>query len=290
MDFSEFLMANGEDKLCGVMQSGDYSLSDAFSGRLSQYLWQYYYVGGMPEVVCSFVRKGDLNEVRSLQSDILDAYRMDIAKHTDKTESVRIGQVLSSLPSQLARENRRFIYGAARKGGRAADFEVAIQWLVDAGLVYRVDRVSKVSVPLRFYEDLGAFKLFFLDVGLLCRMSDVPASVVLGEDEGLKEFKGMLAEEYVAQQLSAAGMELFYWSNDRTPAELDFVIQYGSEAYPIEVKSGTNVRGKSIAQYVKDNPGKKGFRFSMLGYCEQDWLTNIPLYAVPFWAVNRHPL
>lgn len=284
MDFEEFLDAIGQHNLCDIMRNNDRQLIETFSMKLSELLFQYYYVGGMPEAVSSFVKNADLLEVRKIQATIIDAYRKDISKHTTKTESVRIGQVLSSLPSQLAKENKRFIYGVAKKGGRAADFEIAIQWLVDAGLVYKVNRLSKVAVPLKFFEELEAFKLFFLDTGLLGCMSGVPASLLLNPANALNEFKGMLAEQYVAQQLKAAGIDLFYWSNDKTPAELDFVIQRNGEAVPIEVKAGSNVRGKSIARFVEQNPGKRGVRFSLLGYRQQDWLTNIPLYEVPFFA------
>ena len=284
MDFEEFLMASNQSALCDIIRNGDRDLIDTFSQKLTELLFQYYYVGGMPEVVKNFSKNSDLLEVRNLQETIIDAYRRDISKHTTKTESVRIGQVLSSLPSQLAKENKRFIYGAAKKGGRAADFEVAIQWLVDAGLVYKVNRLTKVAMPLKFYEDLEAFKLFFLDTGLLGCMSQVPSSVILNPANTLTEFKGMLAEQYVAQQMKAAGMSLYYWSNDRTPAELDFVTQWHDDVLPIEVKAGTNVRGKSIAQFVEKNPGKKGVRFSLMGHREQEWLTNLPLYEVPFWA------
>lgn len=284
MDFEEFMMASGQDELCRVMTDYKSPLVESFSSKLKNLLLTYYYVGGMPEVVKSFTEKRNLNEVRNLQISIVDAYRRDISKHTSKTESIRIGQVLSSLPSQLAKENKRFVYGVAKKGGRAADFELAIQWLVDAGLVYIVRRVTKISVPLKFYEDISAFKLFFLDVGLLAAMSDLPQNIIIDDKSLMSEYMGMLAEEYVAQQLSAADKKLFYWSNEKTPMELDFLLQRQDKVYPIEVKSGTNVRGKSISQYVKDNPGGYGFRFSMLPYKVQENLTNIPLFSLPFWA------
>lgn len=284
MDFEEYLEAVGQHNLCDIMRNGDRQLIDTFSTKLSELLFQYYYVGGMPEVVSAFVKDSDLQKVRQIQASIIDAYRKDISKHTTKTESVRIRQVLSSLPSQLVKENKRFVYGVAKKGGRAADFEMAIQWLVDAGLVYKVNRLSKVSMPLKFYEELEAFKLFFLDTGLLGCMSQVPASLILNPADTLTEFKGMLAEQYVAQQLKAAGIELFYWSNDKTPAELDFVIQKDDDVLPVEVKSGTNVRGKSISRFVEQNPDKRGVRFSLLGYRQQERITNIPLYEVPFFA------
>lgn len=284
MDFEEFLYAVGQKQLCELMRGEDSMLISAFSDKLIEYLFQYYFVGGMPEVVDSFIKKGDLNDVRSIQSAILDAYRKDIVKHTSKVESVRIGQVMSSLPSQLVKENKKFIYGVAKHGGRAADFELAIQWLIDAGLIHKVNRVKKIAVPLKFYEDISAFKLFFLDVGLLCCMAEVPSVVMLQNNTVGMEYKGMIAEEYVAQQFAAAGIRSYYWSNDRTPAEIDFVVQIGDAVCPVEVKAGVNVRGKSIAQFVKDNPGTRGVRFSLLGFERQSGLTNVPLYEVPFWT------
>lgn len=282
MDFEEFLMAMGQTTICEELTKHNFSLATAFAQKLKDFLYQYYYVGGMPEAVGGFIINKDLNRVREIQMNIIDAYRRDISKHSSKTESIRIGQVLASLPSQLSKENKRFIYGVAKKGGRAADFEMAIQWLVDAGLVYKVNRVNKVAIPLKFHEDFSVFKLFFLDVGLLSCMSDVPSKILLDGGENLVEYKGMLTEEYVAQQLISNGFSPFYWSNERTPAELDFVLQYDGSVYPVEVKAGTNVRGKSIAQFVKENPYAKGLRFSILDFKDQGWLVNIPLYAVPF--------
>lgn len=284
MDFEEFLEAINQIGLKEILGNGDWELINSFSEKLIEYLFQYYYVGGMPEVVKSFIENNDLLEVRSLQNNILTAYRNDISKHSSKSESVRIGQVLNCLPAQLAKENKKFIYGLVKKGGRAAEFELAIQWLIDAGLVYKVNRVNKLSVPLKIYEDFGSFKLFFLDVGLLGCLAEVPAVSILLDREKLSEYKGMMTEEYVAQQLSAAGLSLFYWSNDKTPSELDFVIQVDGEVYPIEVKAGKNVRGKSLSQCLSQNPGMKGFRFSLLPYIEQAQLTNIPLYALPFYV------
>lgn len=282
MDFEEFLLGIGQKTLSDILTTHDQSLISAFSEKLTDYLFQYYFVGGMPEAVLTFALYNDLNRVRDIQRTIINAYRRDTIKHTSKTESVRIGQVLGSLPSQLAKENRRFIYGAAKKGGRAADFEIAIQWLNDAGLIYKAVRVSKIAVPLKFYEDFTSFKLFFVDTGLLGCMAEVPLSIIVDKGENLMEFKGMLTEQYVAQQLATAGFSLYYWTNDSTPAEIDFAIQKEGKAYPIEVKASRNVRGKSIAQYIKDNPGITGLRFSLLDYKEQDWITNIPLYEIPY--------
>lgn len=282
MDFEEFLFAMNQQLLCDILRAHDYEIADTFSTKLTELLHQYYFVGGLPEVVKSFVDRNDLNEVRYLQENVLAAYRNDISKHTSKTESVKISQVISSLPSQLAKENKKFIYGVTKKGARAADFEMAIQWLVDAGLVYKVVRVIKVAQPLKFYEDISAFKLFFLDIGLLCCLSRVEPAVLLIDTGELNKYKGMVAEQYVAQQLTAAGLELYYWSNDRTPAELDFIIQLGRKIHPIEVKASTNVRGKSITQFLKDNQDITGIRYSLLGYREQEHIINYPLYALPF--------
>lgn len=282
MDFEEFLLGIGQKSLSDILTTHDQSLISTFSEKLTDYLFQYYFVGGMPEAVLSFALHNDLNRVRDIQHAIIDAYRRDTVKHTSKAESVRIDQVLGSLPSQLAKENRRFIYGAAKKGGRAADFEIAIQWLQDAGLIYKATRVSKIAVPLKFYEELASFKLFFVDIGLLGCMAEVPLSIIVDKGENLTEFKGMLTEQYVAQQLASAGFSLYYWTNDSTPAEIDFAIQKDGKACPIEVKASRNVRGKSIAQYIKENPGLTGLRFSLLDFKEQDWITNIPLYEIPY--------
>lgn len=282
MDFEEFLLGIGQKYLSDVVATHDQSLIAVLAEKLTDYLFQYYFVGGMPEVVSSFALHNDLNQVRDIQREIIEAYRRDTVKHTSKTESVRINQVLESLPSQLAKENRRFVYGAVRKGGRAADFEIAIQWLQDAGLLYKASRVSKIAVPLKFYEEFTSFKLFFVDTGLLGCMAEVPPSIIVDRGDNLTEFKGMLTEQYVAQQLASAGFSLYYWTNNSTPAEIDFAIQKEGKAYPIEVKASRNVRGKSIAQYINNNPGLTGLRFSLLDFKEQDWITNIPLYEIPY--------
>lgn len=282
MDFEEFLMALGENGVCGLLARRDYNLAEAFSQKLTGLFRTYLFVGGMPEVVKSFVDVRNLAEVRRLQTDIVEAYRRDISKHVSKTVSVRIGQVLGSLPSQLSKENKRFVFGVARPGGRAADFEIAIQWLIDAGLVYKVPRVRKVAVPLSFFEEMATFKLFFIDVGLLGCLSGIESSSLLLEPEALVEFKGMMAEEYVCQQLISCGFKPYYWSNDKTPAELDFVIDIAGRPVPIEVKPAANVRSRSLSQFLKDNPALRGIRFSLAPYIRQDNLTNYPLYVLPF--------
>lgn len=279
LTFLEFLRAKDQGALADMLEAGDYQLIAPFSGKLTQSLFEYYYVGGMPEVVKSFVKERDLKKVRYVQNMILDAYRDDISKHTSKTESVRVGQVLESLPSQLAKENKKFIYGVAKTGARASDFELAIRWLIDAGLIYKVNRVKKLAVPVKIYEDLGAFKLFLLDVGLLGCKADVPSSIILGQEGLSAEFRGMMAEEYVAQQLVSTGRKVYYWSNENSTSELDFVVQQEATLLPIEVKASTNVRTKSLSNYLAEDPARRGIRYSLMPYERQGQLTNFPLFA-----------
>lgn len=280
MDYEEFLEATGHGEWVGLLRSHDWPLVDALLPKLVELLRQYYYVGGMPGVVGRYVENRDLKQVRTLQHEILDAYARDISKHTSAAESVRIRQVLASLPMQLAKESKKFVYGAVRKGSRAKDFELAIQWLLDAGIIYKVNRLREPRVPLKFYEDFDAFKLFLLDCGLLACMADAPADQMLIGDNVFVEFKGAFTEQYVLQQLLAVGLTPYYWSNAKTPAEIDFIVQQGSRLVPIEVKAEENVRARSLSQFIKDNPGLKGLRLSMKGYANQEWMENVPLVAI----------
>ena len=283
MNFSEFLDAMGSQELNGIIRSREWKVIDMMKDKLENLLRQYHYVGGMPDVVSKYVENGDLQEVRREQQAIMEAYRRDISKHTTEREAIRIGQVLDSLPSQLAKENKKFIYGAVRKGARAADFELAIQWLVDAGIVHRVPRISEARMPLKFYASPDAFKMFLLDCGLLGCMTDTTAADMLIDNKVFTEFKGAFAEQFVAQELVSMGVKPYYWSNDRTPAEIDFVIQHNGKVVPIEVKASTNVRSKSLAQFIKDNGGLKGLRLSLCQYIDQEWMENVPLYALSGW-------
>lgn len=280
MDYEEFLEATGNEGWLEVLHSKDWALIEMMMPKMIELLRQYYYVGGMPGVVCKFIENANLQQVRTLQQKILEAYRRDISKHTSETESARIRQVLDSLPAQLAKENKKFIYGAIRKGARAKDFEIAIQWLLDAGIIYKVSRIKEPKVPVKFYEDFDAFKLFMLDCGLLACMVDAPADQMLIGNNIFTEFKGALTEQYVMQQLKVLGLSPYYWSNAKTPAEIDFIIQKGSRVVPIEVKAEENVRARSLSQFIKDNPQLKGLRISMKGYVNQDWMENIPLIAI----------
>lgn len=280
MDYEEFLEATGHGEWVGLLRSHDWPLVDALLPKLVELLRQYYYVGGMPGVVGRYVENRDLKQVRTLQHEILDAYARDISKHTSAAESVSIRQVLASLPMQLAKESKKFVYGAVRKGSRAKDFELAIQWLLDAGIIYKVNRIREPRVPIKFYEDFDAFKLFLLDCGLLACMADAPADQMLIGDNVFVEFKGAFTEQYVLQQLLAVGLTPYYWSNAKTPAEIDFIVQQGSRLVPIEVKAEENVRARSLSQFIKDNPGLKGLRLSMKGYANQEWMENVPLVAI----------
>lgn len=284
MDFEEFLLAMGKEQLVELLRSNSWAALTPLRGMLTELLRQYYFVGGMPEAVKTYVERGDIWEVRSIHSKIIDAYRNDMSKHVPKQQVQRINMVWNSIPSQLARDNKKFIYGALRKGARANDFEIAIQWLVDSGLVHKVHRISKPVVPLKFYEDMASFKLFLLDCGLLGALSETPPEQILIGDNVFEEYKGAFTENYVLQQLkSLPHTFVYYYSNDNSTLEIDFVVQHEAHVIPIEVKAEENLRAKSLRQFVIDNSGLHGVRFSMSDYREQDWLTNVPLWAVR-WA------
>lgn len=284
MDFEEFLLAMGKEQLVELLRNNSWAALTPLRGMLTELLRQYYFVGGMPEAVKTYVERGDIWEVRSIHSKIIDAYRNDMSKHVPKQQVQRINMVWNSIPSQLARDNKKFIYGALRKGARANDFEIAIQWLVDSGLVHKVHRISKPVVPLKFYEDMASFKLFLLDCGLLGALSETPPEQILIGDNVFEEYKGAFTENYVLQQLKSLPRTfIYYYSNDNSTLEIDFVVQHEAHVIPIEVKAEENLRAKSLRQFVTDNAGLHGVRFSMSDYREQDWLTNVPLWAVR-WA------
>ena len=289
MDFEEFLMAKGEQQLLRIMHDHDFDLLTALHEKCKDLLRQYYYVGGMPEVVKSYIDNGQLKPVRAIQNEILSNYAGDFSKHAPYQEVPRISMVWQSILGQLSRENKKFIYGALKKGGRAKEFEVAIQWLVDAGLVYKVNRVRDLKVPLRFYSDSNAFKLYLLDIGLLGAMTDAPAESILIGDNIFSEYKGAFTENYVLQQIvTIPNRPTYYYSKDNSTQELDFVVQKDNIIYPIEVKAEENVKSKSLATCIThDFKGYNlhGIRFSMKGFKEQDWMTNIPLYAARAFVI-----
>lgn len=279
MTFTEFLIARGKDLMADGLLKKDWYIMTSLHLTLVQMLREYYLVGGMPEVVQTYLKTNDPNAVRKVQNKILIAYRNDIAKHTTDEESKRIGIVWNSMPSQLSKENKKFIYGVAKKGGRAKEFEVAIQWLIDAGLIIKVGRVNKPTMPLKVYEDLSAFKLYLLDVGLLGAMAEIdPATLILPNE--MKEGKGMFTENFVCTHLAASiEQSVFYYSKENSPLEIDFMIQHGAEIVPIEVKSEENLKSKSLSSFLQQNEDMRGIRFSMSPYREQERMTNVPLYG-----------
>lgn len=284
MSYIEFLEARGEEKLVEVLLNGkERNVVNDLLPRYTELLREYYYVGGMPEAVLEFVKTRNLEKVRQIQRDILMAYDADIAKHAGK-ETQKARAVFESVPAQLAKENKKFIFGVLKKGARAAEYDNAIQWLVDAGLVYKVNRLSKVGLPIKFYVEKDNFKLFLLDVGLLGAMVEVPASVVLIGNTYFSEYKGAFTENYVFMQIKCvSGLQIGYYSKENSTLEIDFIVQAGSRLLPLEVKAEENVKSKSLRQFVTvDNAGSemRGYRFSMLGYADQDWMENIPLCAV----------
>lgn len=281
MDFEEFLMAKGEQQLLRIMHDHDFDLLTALHEKCKDLLRQYYYVGGMPEVVKSYIDNGQLKPVRAIQNEILSNYAGDFSKHAPYQEVPRISMVWQSILGQLSRENKKFIYGALKKGGRAKEFEVAIQWLVDAGLVYKVNKCTKPQLPLKFYEDFAAFKLYLCDCGLMGAMADTAAKDVLIGDSVFTEYKGAFTEQYVLQQILSSGIsDIYYYSADDSRMEMDFLMQREGALLPVEVKGGTSIKSTSLHNYLMEHPGIQAIRYSMLPYKKQDFLTNIPLYAV----------
>jgi predicted AAA+ superfamily ATPase len=279
MNFEEFLRAVGRTQMADELLRGDWSVINLLEKEYIDLLRQYYYVGGMPAAVLAYLDNGGLKDVRQVQKKILADYEHDFSKYAPQNEVPRIRMVWQSIPSQLAKENKKFIYGALKKGARAAAFEVAIQWLVDAGLVYKICRTTAVKMPLKFYENSNAFKLFLLDVGLMGAMVDAPASAVLVGNEIFSEYKGAFTELFVAAQLMGTALPVFYHSAEDSRVELDFVVQIGSTVYPVEAKSEENLQSKSMKTFIQNHPDLRGIRLSMKPHISQDWLECIPLYA-----------
>ena len=283
MTFEEFLWAKGYDSLSEILANCEWESLNVLDYKLQDLLRQYYYVGGMPEVVLNWIEKEDVLAVRRIQNGIISAYANDISKHAG-LEVERIRMVWQSIPAQLAKENKKFIYGAVKKGGRAKEFELAIQWLIDAGLAYKVYNCKKPVLPLKFYEDFDAFKLFGLDVGLLGAMANAPASLMLTSNDVFKEFKGAFSENYVLEQLvTCDNLSICYFCKENSKLEIDFLVQTEKRVIPIEVKAEENLKSKSLSQFVTiDHADKnlKGLRCSMKPYADQDWMENIPLYSV----------
>lgn len=292
MTFDEFLEALGESSKAELLRRKD--VEETINSLLPSFtdlLRQYYFVGGMPEAVLDFIENKNPVSVREIQHAILAAYDADIAKHAGK-DTLKARMVFESISSQLARENKKFIFGAIKKGARASEYEQAIQWLVNSGLVYKVCRVTKAAIPLKFYEEKDTFKLFLLDVGLLAAMAEVPASLMLIGNTVFTEFKGAFTENYVLTQIKTVPNTVIgYYSKDNSSLEVDFIVQCGAEIMPLEVKAEENVKSKSLRQFVTiDNAGSgmRGYRTSMKGYDHQDWMSNIPLFAIRNFLMIYH--
>lgn len=281
LSFSEFLMATGNERFAELLKNQDYEMITSFKQTYIDALKHYYFVGGMPEAVQSFVESKDFNEVRAIQKRILAAYEQDFSKHAPNEIVPKIRMLWNSIPSQLARENKKFIYGLVREGGRAREYETAIMWLSDCGLVHKVSRVNAAGIPLKAYEDLKAFKLFIVDVGLLGCMTGLRQRTLLDGDDLFVEFKGALTEQYVCQQLKTIeDLGVYYYTNDRGSCEIDFVVDTGEQIVPIEVKAETNLRAKSLKTYRERFEPELSVRTSMADYKKEDWLLNLPLYAI----------
>ncbi len=281
MDFSEYLCAIGEERLAGVVSDIDNPLLRDLRDSFIEHLKNYFFVGGMPECVEAFSLRRDYEEVREIQNSILSQYDGDFGKHVKPEEIPRIRMVWASLPMQLAKENRKFFFGRIKEGARMKDFEIAIQWLVDAGLVYKVHKVTKPAVPLKAYIDFTSFKLFMLDIGLLGAMSELDADVIINGSDIFTEFKGALAEEYVLEEIiSSTPYTPYYYSGDKSVYETDFLIQKKGAVLPVEVKAEVNIKSKSLRVYYDKFKPEYALRFSTLDYIDQEWMINMPLWAV----------
>ena len=281
LSFREFLDATGNRMLRELIDSGEVASIDAFSSKAITLLRQYYVVGGMPAVVDAFAGGEPLAVVRAMQDQILEDYLRDFAKHAPMRVYPRMVEAWGSIPEHLARENKKFVFGHIRKGARAKDYEEALMWLSQAGFIRKVPRVTKPGIPLSAYNDNKSFKVFLLDVGLLGAMAGLDPVNVLDGNVAFTEFKGSLAEQYVCQQLvSDCGFDPFYWSAENSKGEIDFLVQRGGRVFPIEVKAEENLRAKSLRTFKGSYPETAPIRFSLSGYREQDWMKNIPLYAI----------
>ena len=279
LSFAEFLMAVGEQQLGELLCLKKWSTVRLFSDQLKMRLRQYYFVGGMPEAVKLFAENNDLQEVRQVQHAILATYERDFSKHAPTEIVPRIRQLWNSLPAQLSKENRKFIYGLVREGARAREYEIAIDWIRDCGLIHQICRVKAPRIPLKSYEDRSSFKLYLLDVGLLSAMCDLDQETLLKGNLVFTEFKGALTEQYVMQEL-VGKFPLFYWSKDKSEQEVDFLIQHNGVVVPIEVKAEENLQAKSLKSFVRENSSTSAVRTSMSDYREESWMTNVPLYAI----------
>ena len=281
LSFEEFLLAMGEERFVELLNKKDFKTIKLFNNKYEKLLKQYCYVGGMPEIVQDFVENKDFESVRNLQKEILSAYEEDFTKHIPANTVAKIRLLWKSIPAQLSKENKKFIYGAAKEGARARDFEAALSWLINSGLVYRVNKITKPDLPITAYEDFNSFKLFVLDVGLLGAMTDLQANTIIDGNRIFEEFKGAIAEQYVLQQFKTIkDLPVFYWSNETSRAEIDFVIQIKSDVVPVEVKAERNLQAKSLKVYMEKFKPNYAIRTSMADYKKTDNLIDLPLYGM----------
>ncbi len=281
LSFEEFLLAMDEERFVELLRKKDFKTIKLFNNKYQKLLKQYCYVGGMPEAVQDFVENKDFESVRELQKEILSAYEKDFTKHIPNNTVAKIRLLWKSIPAQLSKENKKFIYGAAKEGARARDFEAALSWLINSGLIYKVNKITKPDLPIMAYEDFSAFKLFVLDVGLLGAMTDLQAETIIDGNRIFEEFKGAIAEQYVLQQFKTIkDLPIFYWSNETSRAEIDFVIQIKSDVVPVEVKAETNLQAKSLKVYMEKFKPNYAIRTSMADYKKTNNLIDLPLYCV----------
>lgn len=280
LSFKEFLIATGNEQLNNLISGENFELILSFKDKFIELLKKYYFIGGMPEAVKTFISENDFESVSQIQKNLLNLYEMDFSKHAPKEIVPRIRMVWNSIPSQLAKENRKFIYGRIREGARAKDFELAIQWLQDCGLIHNVYRVTKPGFPLKAYSDFRAFKIYMFDIGLLCAMGNLPSKVLIEGDRVFEEFKGAITEQFILQQLiSELKMEPYYYTTDKSSGEIDFLVQKDSNIIPIEVKSSENLQSKSLKAYRDKYQPEFSVRTSLSDFRKETWLINIPLYA-----------
>lgn len=281
LSFTEFLSATGNESLKKLITSKDFDMIATFKDKFINILKIYYYVGGMPAAVNAYVKNGTLSSARKVQLRLLNDYEADFSKHAPTSIIPRIQMVWNGIPSQLAKENKKFIYSVLREGARAKDFELAIQWLLDCGLCHKIDRIKKGGIPLKAYQDLHSFKLYMLDVGLLAAMTELDAKTILDGNKIFVEFKGALTEQFVCQQIfSELNYTPFYWSSEKSNGELDFVLQHDGKVIPLEVKAEENLNAKSLRNFIQKFNIAIGIRTSMADYREQDSLINLPLYCI----------
>lgn len=289
LTFKEFLKASNMERFVDVLEKQDFEMVNRFKQTYIESLKQYFFIGGMPEAVSHFIKYKDFVEVRNIQKRILQAYEQDFSKHTPSSIVPKIRMLWNSIPSQLAKENKKFLYGLIREGARAKEYETALMWLSDCGLIHKVSRITKPALPLKAYEDLKSFKLFLLDIGLLGCMSNLHQQTLIDGNSLFEEFKGSFSEQYVLQQLiTIPDLSLFYYTNERNTSKIDFVVDTGIQVIPVEVKAEVNLKAKSLKYYHEKYQPKLSIRTSLAEYKDEGWLINLPLYAISELLKQTH--